>query len=414
MACIQTPRTLGRLENISNVLDCYTEASMVGGKSYCRERTRNQSRFISFVPDMVAEVEEQEESLEAVVGAQWQVHKVSPLWNIPYKGAGTMEDREEGMGSCQNVRRLVVGGEQGQEEVYDEKGLSRQARSIAEVIGSHADVTITTLAGLRGSRFDREALSILVLQKMSGKRVEIFQGILCSVEAEEVVMSHSRRVTNLPVLLTRGTVEVTEKVVLGMERCWDCVIGKLQLPPRELQWMMAMWAGLGPCPRPALGDLTNTKEVEDGLGGKQQQGTVKLVYGLPDSLAKYRDQINRFTFEFGAREIREIWKASRVEGGNCLSQAEMESFHLSIAQHIKSTLGVCTEKLELVQIQLPFLKAHSGGRLAIGQVDRVKTVLRLLTELCQPLLEVNPTLAVGTGEEADTISMDYTVTREAN
>ena len=43
------------------------------GKSYCRERTRNQSRFISFVPDMVAEVEEQEESLEAVVGAQWQV-----------------------------------------------------------------------------------------------------------------------------------------------------------------------------------------------------------------------------------------------------------------------------------------------------------------------------------------------------
>ena len=248
MACIQTPRTLGRLENISNVLDCYTEASMVGGKSYCRERTRNQSRFISFVPDMVAEVEEQEESLEAVVGAQWQVnmnlifsnlkyhfsqvHRVSPLWNIPYIGASTMEDREEGMGSCPNVRRLVVGGEQGQEEVYDEKGLSRQARSIAEVIGSHADVTITTLAGLRGSRFDREALSILVLQKMNGKKVEIFQGILCSVEAEEVVMSHSRRVTNLPVLLTRGTVEVTEKVVLGMERCWDCVIGKLQLPPR--------------------------------------------------------------------------------------------------------------------------------------------------------------------------------------
>lgn len=46
---------------------------MLVGKSYCREKTRNQSRFISFVPDMVAEVEEQEESLEAVVGAPWQV-----------------------------------------------------------------------------------------------------------------------------------------------------------------------------------------------------------------------------------------------------------------------------------------------------------------------------------------------------
>ena len=73
MAGMQTPRTLGRPENISNVFDCFTEASMLVGKSYCREKTRNQSRFISFVPDMVAEVEEQEESLEAVVGAPWQV-----------------------------------------------------------------------------------------------------------------------------------------------------------------------------------------------------------------------------------------------------------------------------------------------------------------------------------------------------
>ena len=157
---------------------------------------------------------------------------MSPLWGVLYKGADTSGDREEGMGTCPNVRRLVVGVDQGLEEVYDEKGLSRQARSIAEVVGSHAEVSVTPLSGLRGSRFDREALSILVMQKMSGKMVETFQGILCSVDAEEVVMSESRKVTNLPVLLTRGTVEVTEKVVLGMERCWDCVIGKLQLPPR--------------------------------------------------------------------------------------------------------------------------------------------------------------------------------------
>ena len=181
---------------------------------------------------------------------------------------------------------------------------------------------------------------------------------------------------------------------------------------RELQWMVAMWAGLGPCPRPALGDLTNTREEGEGMG--KHQGSVKLVYGLPDSLAKYREQLNRFTFELGAKEVREIWRCCREEGGNCLSQGEMEAFHNSIALHIRSTLGVCTEKLELVQIQLPFLRAHSGGRLAIGAVDRVKTVLRLLTELCQPLLEVNPTLAVGTGEEPDTISMDYTVTRDTN
>ena len=122
--------------------------------------------------------------------------------------------------------------------------------------------------------------------------------------------------------------------------------------------MVAMWAGLGLCPRPALGDLTNTMEEGEGTG--KQQGTVNLVYGLPDSLAKYREQINRFTFELGAREVREIWKCCREEGSNCLSQGEMEAFHNSIALHIRSTLGVCTDKLELVQIPVSYthLRAH--------------------------------------------------------
>ena len=74
------------------------------------------------------------------------------------------------MGTCPNVGRLVVGVEQNQEDVYDERGLSRQGRSIAEVVGSHAEVTISPLPGLRGSRFDREALSILVSAVLRRKR----------------------------------------------------------------------------------------------------------------------------------------------------------------------------------------------------------------------------------------------------
>jgi hypothetical protein len=76
------------------------------------------------------------------------------------------------------------------------------------------------------------------------------------------------------------------------------------------------------------------------------------------------------------------------------------------------TLGLRLEKLDLMQVQLPFLKAHKGGRVVFGAAEQVKTVLKYLTELCQTgVLLANPTLAVAEDMEFDDISMTYTVLR---
>ena len=90
------------------------------------------------------------------MGAQWQVHRVSPMWGVPYLAGGAGQEREEGVGTCTNVGRLVR-EEEGGQGVYDEAGLKKHARTLGEVVGRHSEVSLLPLPGLRGNRFDREA-----------------------------------------------------------------------------------------------------------------------------------------------------------------------------------------------------------------------------------------------------------------
>jgi hypothetical protein len=79
----------------------------------------------------------------------------------------------------------------------------------------------------------------------------------------------------------------------------------------------------------------------------------------------------------------------------------------SLALHVLRTLGVRLDRLDLVQIQLPLLRAHRGGRVAFGAVEQVKTVLRYLTELCQgDVLGADPTLALTEDIDLDPIGLE--------
>ena len=40
--------------------------------------------------------------------------------------------------------------------------------------------------------------------------------------------------------------------------------------------------------------------------------------------------------------------------------------------HILHTMGIKLQMLELVQIQLPVMRAHKGGRVAFGSVEQVQ------------------------------------------
>ena len=75
----------------------------------------------------------------------------------------------------------------------------------------------------------------------------------------------------------------------------------------------------------------------------------------------------------------------------------MENFHQTIGTFIKQETGLDLDKLELIQISLPFLKAERSGKVMIERSDQVKMVLRYLTELCQgDMFSVDPTLAAQT------------------
>lgn len=120
-------------------------------RSYCNKSVaRNQSRFISFAPEMVAGLEEEDNqaSLDLLVGGQWQVHRVSPLWGVPFlRPRAPGAAAEEGVGSCPNVGRLVAGGEEGQAG-YNWMGLARHAQSIGEVVGRHTEASLAPLVSL--------------------------------------------------------------------------------------------------------------------------------------------------------------------------------------------------------------------------------------------------------------------------
>jgi len=60
-------------------------------------------------------------------------------------------------------------------------------------------------------------------------------------------------------------------------------------------------------------------------------------------------------------------------------------------------------------VQLPFLRAHKGGKVCFAAAEQIKTVLKYFTEICQgEVLGAAPSLAV-TEMEVDDISMTYTV-----
>lgn len=341
----------------------FSEATFAG-KSYCTDPgSKDKSRQVTFVADMVADMEElnNPDSLEMLVGVQWQVYRVSPLWRV-----------------------VFVDEEEDEPTLYDPEMLKRQAMVIAGVVGEHTEVEVSSLSGLRGSRFDKEALVVTVRKRMGGKIVNIFTGVLCATEAKELQLRHGKAIS-LPVMLAQGNAEVTERVIYGLEKAFDCVVGRLTLPEKELEWMAAMWSGIElaelkrsrpnhnktvssdfdqllarrrPTTRSKTGK-TAKEDEESGIGTQdtlqeesvpgdaedRNQGTVslkevgggngvelrpiKLTYGMPASMGEeIREQISHFTFEFPAEDVRKIWKCCRDSATSSeFAEEEMEAFH---------------------------------------------------------------------------------------
>jgi len=244
---------LPRRENIASAWDCFTTASKTA-RAY-RSQKKSCNRRLHYAADIIAANEEFEhpESTTFITNTAWNVHRVSPLWKVKYKTQKNLSDSELIMAHTFE---------------YDEGTLKRYAAVIRSFMdNSDRDdafkVKMSPLQGLRGSRNDRDALKIEVTSAHNKGRRVLFIGILCGVETVELQIS-STDSTVLPVLLTSGNLDLTERVIHGLSKCFDTVISPLLFSDYELQWVAALWTGLskGEEDDDTAADIECTIEVE--------------------------------------------------------------------------------------------------------------------------------------------------------
>ena len=117
--------------------------------------------------------------------------------------------------------------------------------------------------------------------------------------------------------MTRNIQDITERVVFGLEKCFDCVIGPLELSSLDLHWMAAMWAGLDlgevEEKRTPLKEITKTKKGEKRKPQKQMKraavrnGTIKLTYLVPSNASgEMNKKIRHITASFPEAQIKEV------------------------------------------------------------------------------------------------------------
>ena len=213
------------------------------------------------------------------------------------------------------------------ERQYDELGLRRYARVITGYVATHAvsgqdnpySVEMETLKGLKGTRTDSDAIKISVYTSMMGEVKKIFLGILCGIEAAELQLK-SNDVVNLPVLLTQGNKDTKERVIFGLEKCFDCVISPLYLPDEELRWMSAMWAGeteetcreeSGPQEeentKSSKGSQNKSKKSLKTTTVKKHPEELKLTFVLPRRDEETdKAKIRHFTCAFPTDQIHQV------------------------------------------------------------------------------------------------------------
>ena len=327
-------------------------------KNYFRPESAAPRRRISYyAADLPAETEERQHSavLAELAGTPWNVHRVSPLWNVAWRDTGAPRAEqpdtgaEDGDEAGRNIMRLLgvlqkhpffvifyhpFHTDQHMEREFDEKGLKRNARIIQGYVATHAvsaqdnpyTVSMEVVKGLKGTRTDTDALRITVSTSMFEEVKRIFVGVLCGIEAAELQLK-SVDVANLPVLLTAGNLDTRERVIYGLEQCYDCHISPLFLPDEELRWMAAMWAGLRPQEAAeADSDREDSQEEEPQKSSKQtskkskkpkkkmmkkprttnKPQEFKMSFKIPNKDDNVKEKIRHITCVFPMEQVRTV------------------------------------------------------------------------------------------------------------
>jgi len=409
--------------NVKSAWECYTTASKTA-RVY-RSVAKTANRQISYAVDLIAANEEMEhpESLDLVTNIEWTVYKVSPLWNVQYKGKKSSRINESDFSL-------------GERQDYDASALKRYAAVIRSFLLKDcsdfddlpSSVCITPLRGLRGSRNDKDALKIEVFSVLGEKKRSIFTGILCGVEVATLQIT-GNNATCLPVLLTHGSVDLTERVIYGLSKCFECVISHLLFPKYELLYATALWTALEDAnssfdcsiappskrkQRQVLQENSSTANIDENTqqspqvstqpttAGKEKEEDIELHLSIPDEHPHIRDKISSIKISLSFSQVGDLWRAIHDPRENTVTEQEMNQFHEILNELIRNSLGIIVEALSLDKIKLPHISVTESGKIKIQNKDHVKKVLRDLTAMCHGnLLVANPSLGIAEESMAD-------------
>ena len=162
--------------------------------------------------------------------------------------------------------------------------LGSSASESSEVFSFNVEI----IKGLRGNREDSDGFKISCSKKK--ENVEICKIYFLAVHSREVHLKSS--VTVLPICLSNGLESLIQKILVVLEREFDCVICPLRLKQLDLKWMCALWSGV----------IENTNDVD--INHKKHQ-VMKLRYALPEQLQ--RNGVDYIDVKFMADQIRIVW-----------------------------------------------------------------------------------------------------------
>ena len=199
-------------------------------------------------------------------------------------------------------------------EEFDQQELKRVARLINSYVATHSvsgedcpyRVDVSTMKGMKGVRTDIEALSVSVYTTMMDQDKRIFLGIICGVETAPLNL-RSDDCANLPLFLTAGNVDTTERVIYGLEKYFDCQITSMALPQDELKWMSTMWVGLE-LRALEMEERTDQSSVKKRPRTKSKKHELRLSYGLPANLTKEgeKQKLRHITCAFPISDINKV------------------------------------------------------------------------------------------------------------
>ena len=164
-----------------------------------------------------------------------------------------------------------------------------------ELEGSPDEVSfpVEIVKGFRGNREDADGLMITIQKRSESKPDElkdVCKIYFLAVHSQEVHLTSPVNV--LPLCLAQGPENLVQKILLIMQRQFDCVIYPLNLEPLDLKWMCALWSGTE----------ANTVEVDENF---EKHQITKLRYQLPKNLQK--NGVDHIDVKFTADQIRAVW-----------------------------------------------------------------------------------------------------------